>query len=348
LRVHRRGWSEPRTFTIERQTVEVPSVRHELLPGKIGYLQLAQFGEKSADEFLRALDDLEKEGMAGFIVDLRSNPGGLLDAAVRIVDQFVAGDLPIVTQKSRSKRRDSGEVPTYPDPFARRNYPMVVLVNSRSASASEIFSGALQDFGRATVVGQKTFGKGSVQRLIPISSESRKALGGEAQLRLTVQYWFLPLGRCIHTIRDEDGGVVEEGGVKPDIEVAEERLPAWRAEERERLRTSPIVLDYVGEHWEKIKALFAEGDGHDTARYPGFDELHKAVETSAPKDDLRSVLRFHVRRRIEDERGREFACDFQEDPQLQRAILEILAKLGEKPESYPRYASLAAKEPAQK
>ena len=176
--------------------------------------------------------------------------------------------------------------------------------------------------------------------MIPLSTEAKKVVGGESQIRLTVQYYFLPLGRCIHTIRDEHGVVIEEGGVKPDIEVDQEKIPAWRAEERERLRSHSLVLEYVDKHFNEISSLFADGDGRDPAKYPGFEDLYKALETFVPREDLRSVLRFHVRRRLEDARGKEFACDFQEDNQLQRGILEILKKMGEKPEDYPRYAAL--------
>jgi carboxyl-terminal processing protease len=343
LEVFRRGWAEPKEIVVERRTVEVPSVYHEMLPGHIGYVLIQQFGEKSAEEFIGALDELEKEGMGGLVLDVRNDPGGLLDAAVRVVDQFVKGDLPIVTQKGRGKKDKSQEVSTFPDPAARPNYPMVVLVNQRSASASEIVSGALQDFGRATLIGKRTFGKGSVQRLIPLSSEAQKVLGGESQLRLTVQYYFLPLGRCIHTLRDENGVVTHEGGVAPDIEVEQDMVPGWRLEERERLRTDARILDYIDKHADSLVQSLAESDEHDISRYPGFEELYKAVETPAPRDDLRIVLRFHLRRRLEDTTGREFACDVQEDLQLQAAILAILEKMGERPADYPRYARLAPK-----
>ena len=121
-----------------------------------------------------------------------------------------------------------------------------------------------------------------VTGLVLIWNQPARPLDGEAQLRLTVQYYFLPLGRCIHTIRDANGAVVEEGGVVPDIDVAEDRIPGWRFEERERLRTSPLILDYVDSHWSEIKNLSTDGDEHETARYPGFDPLHKSLETSSP------------------------------------------------------------------
>jgi carboxyl-terminal processing protease len=349
LRVFRRGWDEPKELTVERRQVDIAAVSSEILPGKIGYLRLDQFGKDSASAVHKALNELEKEGMAGLVIDLRNNPGGYLDQAVDIVDEFVMPkdeELPIVTQKGRGRGKNADEVATHPSPTARSNYPIVVLINEHSASASEVVSGALQDFNRAQLVGEKTFGKGSVQRLIPLSSESQKVLGGESQLRMTVQYYFLPLGRCIHTIRGANGTVVEEGGVEPDIEVKAETVPPWRMAEGERMRADPLVLDYALAHWDELKHLFLEGDQHDTGRYTGLDELHKTLKTAAPLDDLRKVVRYQIRRRLEDQAGKEFASDFQEDVQLQRAILELLGKLGKPIENYPRYA-VALKKPGE-
>ena len=339
LLVLRRGWDDAREFIVQRRKVEVPTVHSELLPGKIGYLQLQQFGERSADEFVAALDEFEKQEMEALILDLRDNPGGFLDKAVRIVDQFVAGELPIVTQQGRGDEEGrKPELATRPDAFTRPNYPMAVIINYRSASASEVVAGALQDFGRATIIGQRTFGKGSVQRLIPLSSDANSFLGGEGRLRLTIQYYFLPLGRCVHTIRDENGNVVEKGGVEPDIAVEMTKVPIWRMDEMEKFRGNELVLAYVHEHFEAISELFANGDGNDPSRYPGFDDLYDALETPAPREDLRRVLRFHLQRRLEDKKGRELV-DFQEDRQLQRAILELLEKIGKKAGDYPRYAT---------
>lgn len=336
LSVLRRGWTEPQEFTVERRRVEVPTVNHDLLPGAIGYVQLQQFGDKSADEFIAALDALEDRKMEGLVIDLRNDPGGRLDVAIRIADQFLRGDLPIVTQKGRESGVD--EVSTFPDDFTRPPYPIVVLVNERSASAAEIVAGALQDYGRATLLGKRTFGKGSVQRLIPLSNEAREYLGGDSQLRLTVQYYYLPLGDCIHTIR-EDGAVVKQGGVEPDIEVESEKVPIWQLEERERLRTDPAILDYVDKHAEALKRLYASGGGSEPSEYPDFQKLFETLETTGTEEDVRFVLRYHSRRRLEDENGREFACDYLEDQQLQAAILEMLGKLDKDPTEIPRYGS---------
>ena len=145
--------------------IKGPSVYAEMLPGKLGYLRLINFGEKSVEEFVSALDQLQDDGMEALLFDLRYNPGGFLSAAVAIVDLFVGESAdPIVTQQGRGE-----PVSTMATAGERPNYPMVILVNGRSASASEVVAGALKDFHRATLVGQRTFGKGSVQNLFPMS-----------------------------------------------------------------------------------------------------------------------------------------------------------------------------------
>ena len=347
LTVLRRGWSDTKDFMVRRRDVEVSSVYADLLPGKIGYLQLLQFGDRSIDEFVAALDALEKDGLKGLILDLRDNGGGRLSAAIQLVDQFVSNDsgLPIVTQKGRGQKRGiADEKATYPNAFSRPNYPLVVMINERSASASEIVAGALQDFGRAVVVGRRSFGKGSVQTLLQLS-EAKQAIGGEAVLRLTIQYYFLPLGRCIHTLRDARGVVTEQGGVEPDVSLEPTRIAVWRIEERERFRNLEVVLTYVAKHFEELKPTFAIGDGGKTETYPKFEALYDALDTAAPREDLRRVLRFHIRRRLEDARGREFACDYHEDRELQSAIRALLAKLGQLPDEIPEYQKFAPAPP---
>jgi hypothetical protein len=190
-------------------------------------------------------------------------------------------------------------------------------------------------------VGTRSYGKGSVQRVLPLSEAARDTLGGDARLRLTVQYYFLPRGKCIHTIRDKEGVVIEQGGVEPDLVAPEDRIPAWRAEEMERLRSLAATLEYVDSHLPELRRLYLEGDNHSADGYPELAKLHGAVESTAPIDDLRRVVRFHVRRKIEDERGREIACEFDEDTQLATALLEVLKQTGKAPEDVPRYDALA-------
>jgi len=314
LQVLRRGWMKPRSFEVRRAFVKLPSVYWESLPNGIGYIRLTQFGSESYRDFETALETLEEGGMKRLVLDLRNNPGGLLRTAEKIADLFVRGERPIVTQKGR----DGDEQATYPTEGAKRGYPVAVLVNGGSASASEVVSGCLQDYDRATIIGERTFGKGSVQRLIPI--RTRKG----STLKLTVQYWHLPLDRCIDTVRDENGKIIERGGVQPDLVVAPFELQGWRLEERRSLRVHQRILAYVDEHFDALESLVPFGDRGAPTRYPEFAALYESLDTHATEDDVRQVIRAQVRRRVEDARHRQFPFDLQEDPQLQRAIVHLL------------------------
>lgn len=197
-------------FVLTRAAIKVDTVkdiqgRREFPLGdqKIGYIRISQFGEQTSEDFEDALRKLEKQGMEALVLDLRSNPGGLLDAAVKIVEKFVPrGTLVVSTEgrgaTQRSEYRATGR-------SARLNFPMVVLVNGGSASASEIVSGALQDLtamgkAKAVVLGEQTFGKGSVQSILPLNDGSA--------LRLTTAKYYTPSHKVIH-----------EKGITPDIEI---------------------------------------------------------------------------------------------------------------------------------
>ena len=316
LLILRRGWEKPREFVLERAFVRLPTVLWEELPEGLGYVRLSQFGRQSYEEFVAALETLEKRGLEGLIIDLRSNPGGLLGVAEKIADLFISGELPIVTQKGRGPDGEN-EKASYPTAEARKDYPIVVLVNGGSASASEVVAGCLQDYDRATLVGERTFGKGSVQRLIAIRTKPG------CTLKLTVQYWHLPLDRCIDTLRDENGRVIREGGVEPDVTARALQLPVWRLEERQALRSRDELLDYVDEHYDTLVELIPWGETSDLTRYPGFDTFFESLDTHALAEDVQQVLRQRVRSRLEDGRRRPFAFDLVEDPQLQHALFEI-------------------------
>ena len=205
-------------YTIKRETIKVASVKGWLhLPGggweymvdpdnKIAYLRMTNFTKDTAKELDKALDDIEARGGKGVILDLRYNPGGLLTAATDVSDKFLRrGDI-----VRTMPERDTGNQQTVARARADDNdtaLPMVVLVNQYSASASEIVSGALKDHSRALVVGERTFGKGSVQMLFPLSERT-------AYLKLTTSHYYLPGGRCIH--REETS---TEWGVDPDVTV---------------------------------------------------------------------------------------------------------------------------------
>jgi len=204
IKVRRQDYDDPLTFHLTRQKIKVASVRHEVLQPSYGYVRLSQFNESTADELSRAIDEMSDEVqeqtgamLTGLILDLRNNPGGILDAAVEVSDLFLDQGI-IVTANGRtpeSRFRHDAEIGDIMDGAV-----VVVLVNGGSASASEIVAGALQDHGRALIIGTTTFGKGLVQTVMPLSK-------GRA-IKLTTSHYYTPSGDSIHEI-----------GITPDIVV---------------------------------------------------------------------------------------------------------------------------------
>jgi len=204
LTILRDDSTAPLELSLTREVIEVKSVRAKGLDDAIAYIRIASFHERTAKDLQKAIEQLSRDGMAALVLDLRNNPGGLLNQAVQVSDLFLEKGQLIVYTEGRIKNQDlrfsaehSTEIP---------KVPMVVLINGGSASASEIVAGALQDWKRAVVLGTKTFGKGSVQTVIPLSDGSG--------LRLTTAKYFTPKGRAIHG-----------NGLQPDI-VVESPRPA--------------------------------------------------------------------------------------------------------------------------
>ncbi|MCF6767205.1 S41 family peptidase [Thiotrichales bacterium 19S11-10] len=213
LTVVRVGTSEPITFKLVRDTIKIVSVRSKLIDGKYGYIRISAFQDNTEANVLKALGDLEKETsgkLEGLVLDLRNNPGGILQAAVEVSDLFLeANKLKykklIVSAEGRMKSsKYEGRAKTSD---ASKGLPIVVIVNSGSASASEIVAGALQDHGRAIVIGMKTFGKGSVQTVLPLDN-------GKSAVKITTARYYTPKGRSI-----------QAEGVTPDIVVNELEVP---------------------------------------------------------------------------------------------------------------------------
>jgi carboxyl-terminal processing protease len=198
LLIYREGWDKPREFKIVRDVIKVVSVKSKMLDGDIGYVRLIQFQGQTAEELEKALKTLEAKGMKKLVIDLRNDPGGLLDASVDVSSKFMPKDKLVVYLQGRQANDRKDFLTTGSD--TPRTYPIVVLVNTGSASASEIVAGALQDSKRALIVGTQTFGKGSVQTVFPLES------GGG--LRLTTAKYYTPSGRSIQNV-----------GITPDIEV---------------------------------------------------------------------------------------------------------------------------------
>jgi len=201
VRMIRPGVDEPIPFTIERAEIQLRAVPFGvMLEHGIGYVPLQTFQAGSEREITTVLDSLrEAEGARSLILDLRGNPGGLLDAGIAVSDLFLDMDLSIVETRGRASGQNETYTAKKPDIYP--NLPIVVLVDRASASASEIVAGALQDHDRAVIVGQRTFGKGSVQTLYRLT-------GGDV-LRLTTARWYTPVGRSIH--RDSQRGVETDG-----------------------------------------------------------------------------------------------------------------------------------------
>ena len=224
ITIMREGFTKPRDFTLVRDVIPVRSVRHELLEKNYGYVRISQFQEKTDGDFEKAMKALEEESMGalkGLVLDLRNNPGGLLDQAVKISDRFI--DSGIIVSIDGRREEAKQKWPAHPDGTMTR-YPLVVLVNGGSASGAEIVAGAIQDHGRGIVVGTQTFGKGSVQTIIPLKDGSG--------LRLTTARYYTPNGRSIQA-----KGIVPDIIVKPsrpeeEKESVTPKLPAERDLER--------------------------------------------------------------------------------------------------------------------
>ncbi len=193
--VIREGETDPIEFTIERQQIKVPTIEYKMLADKIGYIMITEFDEITVKQFAEAVDELEKNGMKGLVVDVRNNPGGLLDSVVKILDRLLPKGLIVYTEDKYGRRVE--EDAKYDD---KLGVPLAVLINGNSASASEIFAGAIQDYKIGTIVGTTSFGKGIVQKVIPLSD-------GTA-IKLTISKYFTPKGRNIHGT-----------GIVPDVEI---------------------------------------------------------------------------------------------------------------------------------
>ena len=201
ITIRRKGLKKAKIFTITREIIEIKSVISKLIDNEIGYLRLRAFNENSSNQLKGEISKLEKNNkLVGYILDLRNNPGGLLSQAVRISDFFL-DDGEIVSTRGRKSRENRKFFAKKGDRI--KGKPLIVLINNGSASAAEIVAGALQDQKRAVLLGETTYGKGSVQSIIPLRNKGA--------IRLTISKYYLPSGKSI-----------SEVGVTPDIRVEEE------------------------------------------------------------------------------------------------------------------------------
>ncbi len=212
LTIQREGVTDPLVFTLIRDTIRIESVRSKSMDNNIAYIRLTQFQESTGKDLSKALKQFREQKATSTILDLRNNPGGLLTSAVEVSEQFVGSGKLIVSIKSRDGKKDE-YMSRAKDQL--EDHPMIVLVNEGSASASEIVAGALQDWGRAVIIGTTTFGKGSVQTILP--------LGDGSGLRLTTAKYYTPKGRSIQST-----------GITPDIVVKPQQVAVAKADEKEK------------------------------------------------------------------------------------------------------------------
>ena len=194
LKIYRASTKKTFEVDVERKNVELPSITSKMLDGGIGYIQISEFQSKTEEQFKSALADLKKQGMKSLIVDVRSNPGGLITAAANILDQILPEGTVVYTEDKYGKRED------YASDSKCLKCPIAVLVNENSASASEIFAGAIKDYNYGTLIGTTTFGKGIVQNIMQLKDGSA--------IKLTVAKYYTPNGDNIHGT-----------GITPDVEI---------------------------------------------------------------------------------------------------------------------------------
>lgn len=254
--VQRDGVAKPLDFKMKRVSIDVKSVRYELLEGKYGYIRLNHFQEKTGREVKAAIKKLEsKQKLAGLVLDLRNNPGGLLDEAVEVANLFIDSGV-IVSTMGRNK--EEKEVKYAKSGVARLDFPMITLVNGNSASAAEIVAGALKDHKRSLIVGGRTFGKGSVQTVIPLSDE--------VGLKLTIARYYTP-----------NGVSIQAKGIEPDIQLDE-----FDAAEMKKLRKKSR---YVSEADLKNHIESESASGKDTNSVQDSNEKETPPRPLDPKDD---------------------------------------------------------------
>ncbi|MBI3817872.1 MAG: hypothetical protein HY286_04215 [Planctomycetes bacterium] len=392
LKVFRRGWTESKVFPIQRELIKIPLLESEMLPNGIAYFELLEFGSEVPVQLAKELDRMQQSGeLKGVILDLRGNPGGFLESAQDLCSIFLPKNkLVCYTEGRKGARR---EFKTRRGPMIPESVPVAILINSYSASASEITAGCLQDYGRATIIGEHSFGKGSVQQLFPLKSmpdefdpETDDTNGngvhdeGEhftdlnkngkcdlgPKIKITIERYFLPLGRNVNTEYDHEKRKVSRGGIAPDLTVDWPILDLGREAEVQRLMSDTLarvvdgkvvdaddkITKYIREQFPKNPELFksiAISDAKDTAKYPGFDDLMKSLKTWLDPNEVRKVIRLKIRDRVAEDRGKMFPGtglqgDIEEDPQLRQAIAKLYDQTNVKFDSVPEYADLLKRE----
>jgi carboxyl-terminal processing protease len=344
ITIRREGVSDPLQYTVTRDIIRIDSVPYAFMMGDgVGYVRVARFSRTTADELVARLSELEAKGMEGLILDLRSNPGGLLSQAVDVSDIFLdTGEL-IVSTKGRIKEQNQEFHARTPARYDR-DFPIVVLVNGGSASASEILAGSIQDWDRGLVVGTTSFGKGSVQTLMRL-----RPLTKDCAMKLTTAKWYIASGRAIEKperwMLDEEE-VEEEvaerpeyrtaagrlvyggGGVTPDIVIEPTSRPDLVVDLERREEFFEFAIEYAAAEDVRIEDFEVEDDVWDAfVDFLERDEFEfDRSELEEYRDDIELGLRRDMMRHLV---GREAAymVAVSGDPQLKETA-ELVDRAG--------------------
>lgn len=350
ITIKRPGVKDELDFDIERDIIKIESIPYAFkLDNGIGYIRIRQFNSNTSKELREHLDELEEKGIRGLLIDLRFNPGGLLQEAINTVNEFIGKDKLVVFTKGRAKGTNREHFTRYNR--QRTGYPVVVLINEGSASASEIFAGSMQDWDRGLVVGKTSFGKGSVQRLFPLSEGNG--------IKITTAKYYIHSGRCIHKdlndqlLTDErvqNGDISKKeidemkdkaekeskekiyytekgrivyggGGITPDVEISQSRLNDLEIEMRRKNVFFDYSVKYLLDHEEIRKNFTVSNELVDNfLTYVEEDDIQYEQTTLDSsmiwiKNQIKSNI---IGRKYGDEERYKITLD--EDTQLQEAI----------------------------
>lgn len=284
------------TLKLERERIAIPGVPYYgMLNDSVGYISHSEFTEGSSSDLLRAYESLKSQGMRSLVLDYRGNTGGILQEAVNILSFFLPEGSEVVSTRSSKFPKENHSIKTSSSPVDL-DMPIVVMTDSRSASAAEIVAGALQDYDRAVLVGQRTFGKGLVQSSYP--------LGYDAMLKITTAKYYLPSGRCIQAIdyaaHNEDGSVAfvpdslisefktqagrkvyDGGGVMPDVKLEPEYVSTFAVVVYAQGFVDDFIADYCARHYEELDGAVVPTKYHFSEEaYGEFVEFMKDKEVA--------------------------------------------------------------------
>ncbi len=342
ISIARPGVKDLLDFEIIRDIIKIKSIPYAFkLDNGIGYIRIRQFNANTTTELKQNLDKLEKDGIKGLLIDLRFNPGGLLNEAVDTVNEFIGGEKLVVFTKGRVPQFNQEYFTRYNR--MRTGYPVVVLINEASASASEIFAGSLQDWDKGLVVGKTSFGKGSVQQLYPLS----EGYG----IKITISKYYIKSGRCIHKdindkllrgkeVTEEEKAKIDKennehiyktvngrtvyggGGINPDIEIEQDRLSNFEIE----IRRLNLVFEYSIDYYVKNKDNITESFVADDKMLNDFLEFGKGKGlkfTDVDVDSSRAYIKNSLTSSVIDKKFGEIA-GYKAGIQVDRQLMEAL------------------------